>query len=156
MFRDMRRSGQRLGRKECEEILRAAPRGVLALLGDGDYPYAVPLDFVYYQGRIYFHSAIEGHKLDALAAHDKVSFCVLDEGHKSEGEWWWSFRSVIAFGRARVLEDRASALEALRQLGLKYFPPTKSVDDSIARSGARTAVIELAIDHMTGKRVREK
>ncbi|MBQ9616719.1 MAG: pyridoxamine 5'-phosphate oxidase family protein, partial [Oscillibacter sp.] len=66
MFREMRRHGQQLPESECAEILRREPRGVLAVLGDDGYPYTVPLDFVYEGGKLYFHCAGEGHKLDAI------------------------------------------------------------------------------------------
>ena len=66
MFRKMRRFKQQLSEEECLEILKTAKRGVLAVLGDEGYPYAVPLDFVYEDGKIYFHCAKEGHKLDAI------------------------------------------------------------------------------------------
>ena len=72
MFREMRRLGQMLSAEECESILRSATNGVLAVAGDDDYPYAVPLSFVYHEGKIYFHSAVSGHKLDAIARNDKV------------------------------------------------------------------------------------
>ncbi len=58
----------------CEEILRRATAGVLAVAGDDGYPYAVPLSFAYEDGRILFHGALTGHKLDAIAREDKVSF----------------------------------------------------------------------------------
>ena len=65
-FRPMRRFKQQMTNEECIALLRKAPRGVLAVLGDGGYPYTVPLDFVYDDGKIYFHCAKEGHKLDAI------------------------------------------------------------------------------------------
>ena len=74
MFRKMRRFKQQLSKEECENILRAQKRGVLAVLGDEGYPYAVPLNFVYDNGCIYFHSAVAGHKLEAIRAYDKGSF----------------------------------------------------------------------------------
>ena len=66
-----------LSKEECEEILTREPRGVLALLGDYDYPYALPMSHVYVDGKIYFHGAMQGHKNDAVKKHDKVSYCVL-------------------------------------------------------------------------------
>ena len=82
-FRPMRRFKQQMTETECLELLKTAPRGVLALLGDHDYPYAVPLDFVLDGDKIYFHCAKEGHKIDAIQRHDKASFCVLSEGRKN-------------------------------------------------------------------------
>lgn len=156
MFREMRRFKQLLPQEECEEILRTMPRGILAVLGDDGYPYTVPLDFLLYQGKLYFHGALEGHKIDAITACDKVSFCVLDEGQRNEGDWWYTFRSVVIFGRARLLEDGPYKTEIMTELGRKYMPTEEEIIDDIARNGHRTAIIELTVEHMTGKRAKEK
>ena len=108
MFREMRRKNQELSEEECIEILTNEPRGVLALLGDNDYPYAIPMSHVYVNGKIYFHGAMEGHKHDAMKKHSKVSFCVMDKGVKKEDEWWYTFKSVIVFGKIRILADRCA------------------------------------------------
>ena len=156
MFREMRRIKQQLSAEECEEILREQPRGVLSVLGEDGYPYGVPIDFLYQDGRLYFHGAREGHKIDALAACDKACLTVLDEGVRQEGEWWLTFRSVICFGRCHVVDDDETRLSVLRTLGMKYIPTTEEMEATMARSAARTAVLEMEIDHMTGKLVKEK
>ena len=156
MFREMRRFKQQLPEEECIEILKTQPRGVLAVLGDEGYPYTVPMDFVYDDGKLYFHCAKEGHKLDAVRAYEKVSFCVLDEGRQEENDWWYHFRSVIVFGKMRVLEDRDEILEKVHMLGAKHFPSEEYNQEEIRQSGARVACMELTIEYMTGKKVREK
>lgn len=155
MFREMRRIRQQAAREECEQILRKAPRGVLAVLGDDDYPYAVPLDFAYEEGHIYFHCAKAGHKLDAVRRHEKVSFCVLNEGEREAGDWWYHFTSVIVFGRIREIEDSAEKDRCLRLIGGKYFPSADYLEDEM-RSAPNAVILDLRIDHMTGKKVREK
>lgn len=155
MFREMRRHKQQLTEQECAEILRCARRGVLAVLGDDGYPYAVPLNFVYENGKLYFHGAGEGHKIDALRRCDKASFCVTDGGQAVPGEWWMKVRSVIAFGRVRLVEDREAALSHVRALGLKYADAAY-VEKELQRDGNRVQCLELDIEHMTGKRVNEK
>lgn len=97
-FREMRRKRQMLSAKESEEILRRMTNGTLALHGDGGYPYAVPVSYVYSDGRIYFHTAMQGHKVDALMRDDKVSFCVVEQDDVKPAEFTTYFRSVIAFG----------------------------------------------------------
>ena len=77
MFREMRRSRQQLSEKESMEILENGTAGVLALSGDEDYPYAVPISYVYCGSRLYFHSAVSGHKIDAVQKSNKASFCVI-------------------------------------------------------------------------------
>lgn len=156
MFRKMRRFKQQLTEEECLSILKSAPRGILAVLGDEGYPYTIPLNFVYHEGRLYFHTAFTGHKIDAIQNYDKASFCVLNEGCQNPGEWWYYFKSVIAFGKIRVMEDREEINQMLRLLGAKYFPTQEEIDHEMAHSASRASMIELTIEHMTGKRIEEK
>ena len=156
MFRKMRRLGQMLSKEECEEILTREPRGVLALLGDYDYPYALPMSHVYADGKIYFHGAMQGHKNDAVKKHDKVSYCVFDEGVKNDDGWSYTFRSVIVFGRIRTLTDDDEKVEKLTHLGDKFFPTHDETVSEIERLLHRTEVFEITIEHMSGKTVVEK
>ena len=156
MFRKMRRLGQELSKEECIDILINEPRGVLALLGDDDYPYAIPMSHVYVDGKIYFHGAQKGHKIDAVNRHPKVSYCVMDEGVKAEGSWWYTFRSVIIFGKIRTLADRDEKIDKLTHLGDKFFPTHEETIDEINRLLDRTEVFEITIEHMSGKVVKEK
>ena len=79
VFREMRRKKQALSQQEVADILHKRTSGVLALLGDNDYPYAVPISYVYDDGKIYFHSVKSGHKIDAIQRTTKASFCVIDK-----------------------------------------------------------------------------
>ena len=156
MFRPMRRFRQQLPEEECLALLETQPRGVLAVLGDEDYPYAVPVDFLYRDGKLYFHGAREGHKLDAVRRHDKVSLCVTDEGYRREGDWALTFRSVIVFGRIRPMAyDEPGIEELLRALGNKYNPDPADVEKEIRGHIHRVQMLELTIEHMTGKLVNE-
>ncbi|GMO03118.1 hypothetical protein LSA36186_13670 [Lachnoanaerobaculum sp. JCM 36186] len=82
-FRAMRRLKQQLSKEECFEILRSAPRGVIAMNGENGYPYAVTINqyFDETEGRIYFHGALQGLKVDLLGKDNKVCFTTTDEGH---------------------------------------------------------------------------
>ena len=156
MFREMRRSQQQLSDTESVEILRRGTSGVLALTGDGGYPYAVPLSYVYREGVIWFHCAVTGHKLDALRRNDKVSFCVIDRDQVIPEKLTSAYRSVIVFGRARVVEDEAEKRRAARWLGEKYDPTDSSgMDREIDAALPRMTVIRLDMEHITGKEGRE-
>lgn len=144
-----------LSKEECEEILTREPRGVLALLGDYDYPYALPMSHVYVDGKIYFHGAMQGHKNDAVKKHDKVSYCVFDEGVKNDDGWSYTFRSVIVFGRIRTLTDDDEKVEKLTHLGDKFFPTHDETVSEIERLLHKTEVFEITIEHMSGKTVVE-
>lgn len=117
MFRQMRRFKQQLSQEECEQILLAERRGVIAVHGEDGYPYGVPMDYLYEQGRIYFHGAKEGHKLDAIKADNRVSFTVVDQGVQVEGKQGPDVRSVIVFGRVTLMETTSEALEIACRLG---------------------------------------
>ena len=155
MFRKMRRAGQEISKQECEEILKKQPRGVLALLGDYDYPYTVPMDHVYVDGKIYFHGSKKGHKNDAVKKHSKCSYCVMDDGVKTEDSWWYTFKSVIVFGKIKTLTDKDEKIKCLTYLGDKFFPTPEQTADEINRFLDKTEVFEIAIDHMSGKIVKE-
>ena len=99
MFRDLRRSRQALSPEECGEILCHGTSGVLALAGDDGYPYAVPLSYVYAGGKLYFHCAKAGHKLDAIARNPKGSFCVIHQDQVVPETYTTHYRTVIAFGK---------------------------------------------------------
>ena len=138
------------------EILTNEPRGVLALLGDDDYPYALPMSHVYVDGKIYFHGAMEGHKNDAVKRCDKVSYCVMDKGFRKDGDWWYTFKSVIVFGKIRILTDKDEKIDKLTYLGDKFFPTHEETVSEINRMLDRTEVFEITIEHMSGKLKRKK
>ena len=161
MFRDMRRFKQQLSEEKVCEVLTSARRGVLSVLGDEGYPYGVPINFVYdasqgEHGSIFFHAAVEGHKLDAISRSNKACFTTMDEGYRNEGEWWYYVNSVICFGRARLVEDDQRKHDALLALGQKYFPPEKDIEADISKNWERVNMVELTIEHVTGKLVQEK
>ena len=153
VFREMRRKKQVLSQKEVEDILHKGTSGVLALLGDNDYPYAVPISYVYDDGKVYFHSAKSGHKIDAIQRTAKASFCVIDEDLVVPEEYTTYFRSVIAFGRIRIVEDDSEKRAAIEKLAIKYAPEDTAAnrDDAISRGLKPLCVLEMTIDHITGK-----
>ena len=156
-FRELTRAGQALPEAECIELLKTEKRGVLSVLGDGGYPYGMPLNHYYCEedGKLYFHSGMAGHKLDALRRCDKASFCVCDEGLRREGHWALHFRSVIVFGRVSFVEDRARVYELSRRLSRKFTRDESEIENEIARAGERTLMFALTPEHISGKRVKE-
>ena len=157
MFREMLRKKQELSKEECIEILKNEMRGVLAVLGDDDYPYGVPINHWYCEedGKLYFHGGKTGHKIDAIKKHDKVSFCVYDKGFKREGEWSLNIKSVIVFGCAKIIEDHEKALDISRKLSYKYTSDSEYIEHEIKNSGAGVLCFELIPEHISGKIVNE-
>ena len=157
MFRKMRRFKQEITQEQCVEILKQEPRGVLSVMGEDGYPYGLPINFVYDESnrKIYIHSAKQGHKIDALMQNDKVSLCVYDKGFRKEGEWPLNIQSVIVFGTIQMISDPDITTEKVRLLALKYYPDAESAEEEIRKSVAHVQLLELTIDHMTGKLVNE-
>lgn len=156
-FRQMRRKKQQLTEEDSIAVLEKNSSGVLAVLGDGDYPYAVPLSYVYDDGAIYFHCAKSGHKLDAIEKCAKVSFCVVDQDMVVPEEYTTYFRSVIAFGQARILEDDKEIRDAIERLAKKYAPDDEEENRNyfIEKEYSLLCMVKIEIDHMTGKEAIE-
>lgn len=152
MFREMRRKKQLLSPQENIDVLVKGTSGVLAVLGDGGYPYAVPLSYVFSDAKIYFHCANSGHKIDAIAQCNRASFCVVGQDAIVPQEFTTYFRSVIVFGKIRILENEAEKRAALEKLGAKYSPGHEQRGlQEIDRLFKQTCAMELCIEHMTGK-----
>lgn len=153
MFREMRRKKQALSAVECIAILNRGSSGVLALAGDDNYPYAVPISYVFDGSRIYFHCAKSGHKLDAIRRNGKASFCVIDQDQVVAQEYTTYFKSVIVFGSIRIVEDEQLKRTAIERLAVKYAPDADAAGRSaaIAHAWERLCILELHIAHMTGK-----
>ena len=157
MFRKMRRFKQELSERECIEILKKEPRGVLSMIGDDGYPYGIPMSHWYNEddGKLYFHGAKEGHKIDAIQNCDKVSFCVYDEGYRKEGEWALNIRSVVVFGRMHVVEDKGKVEEICANLCKKFTDDKEYAEQEFLKAGDRVLCMELTPESMTGKLVNE-
>lgn len=156
MFREMRRRKQLLSESETIQIFERGTSGTLALLGDGGYPYAVPLSYVYVNGKIYFHCAKSGHKIDAIRSCDKASFCVIDQDQIVPAEFTTYFRSAIAFGRIREITDPDEKLASITVLAEKYSPDhAEGRAAEIQREFNLLCMLELTIEHMSGKEAIE-
>ena len=159
-FRKMRRFKQELDHEACLEIINRATSGVLSVLGDEGYPYGVPLSYVYVDGEkpvFYFHCAKVGHKIDALRACDKACFTIIDRDDVVADEFTTYFKSLIAFGRTKILETREEIMPAIQLLAKRYSPDEsqESRDHEIDREFAGLAMIEFTVEHMTGKEAIE-
>jgi len=157
MFREVARKKQNLSPEQIAAILTCEKRGVLSLHGDHGYPYGVPVNFWYNEknGCVYFHSGRKGHKVDAIRANNKASFCVYDEGFRKDGEWALNISSVIVFGTVHLVEDEETAAEVYRRLSLKFTADTAYIESEIEKFSGVTLCYELRPDHITGKIVNE-
>lgn len=156
MFRKMRRGKQQLSHEESIEVLRHCTNGVLSVTGDDGYPYGVPLSYVYHDNHIYFHCAKEGHKLDALRQNNKVCFTVVDADEVHAEELTTYFRSVIAFGKARILDSQEAMNNPHIVLSEKYCSSCPEIwKKAMETELHRMVMVDIEIEHLTGKQARE-
>lgn len=156
MFRTMRRSNQQMKQVFAEQILHSATSGVLSLCGEDGYPYGVPMSFVYNAGKLYFHSARSGHKVDAIRQNEKASYTVVVQDDIVPERYTTLYRSVIAFGKIHVVEDETERLYAIQLLAEKYNAEgndaswRKEINDC-----PNFLVLGMDVEHLTGKASRE-
>lgn len=155
MFREMRRIKQLLSKEDTKAVMDRCTNGVMACIGDEDYPYAVPLNYVYFNDKIYFHSGKAGHKIDAVMNHPKVSFAVIDEDTIVSEEYTSYFRSAVAFGKARITEGDEWQ-EAFKALVEKYSGELPE-DDKHSKiiECTESYIVAIDVDHITGKEAIE-
>lgn len=153
MFREMRRTLQVLPQEECEKLLQSGTAGVLALTGDDGYPYAVPISYAYAEGKLYFHCARTGHKIDAIRRSEKASFCVIGQDQIVPEELTTYYRSVIAFGRIRIVEEEKEKRRILGALADKYAPTLSEEkrQAGIEQDLAPVCILEMQVEHLSGK-----
>ena len=144
-------------KESTEEILKNGLTGVLAVTGDNEYPYVVPLNYVYEDGKIYFHCSRSGHKLDAIRRCSKVSFCVIDNDRIVPEQFTTDYRSAIAFGNAREVVDDIEKYMIMRLLNNKYAPGLfEEGEKEIQKDWKILCVILIEIEYLTGKEAMEQ
>ena len=152
MNHEMRRAKQRLPLDESLAILEKGSSGVLALW-DGEEPYAVPLSYVYHEGKLYFHCARDGFKVQCLRANPQVCLACVCDTHIIAEKFTTEFASAILRGTASEVTDDAEKIHALRLLCQHHTPAgMDGFDAAVAQSLSRTAVWKIEISDITGKR----
>lgn len=152
----MRRIKQQLTQEECEKILERGRTGVLAVLGDDGYPYTVPINYYYTDGKIYLHCAKSGHKLDAIRSNPKVSFCVVERDDILQEKFTTLFKSAVAFGKAEILADKEEMRSSVTALAEKYCSDfLDEVPAEVERGFDILCMIKINIEHLTDKQGKE-
>lgn len=157
MFRELSRKNKEISYEECVSVLTSETRGVLSVNGDGGYPYGMPMNHFYdvRTGKIYFHCGKSGHRIDSLINDDRVSFCVFDKGFKKDGEWALNVKSVIVFGRIKIIEDIDVITEIATKLSHKFTSDDEYINKEIRAFAPVTKILELTPEHVCGKLVNE-
>lgn len=158
MFRKIRKIKNEINQAEAKELLKNSRRGILAMNGDDGYPYAIPVNYFYdeTEGKIFFHGAKAGYKVDCLKSSDKVCFTVIGSEMIRAEEWAPYMQSVVIFGRCQLIDDKQNAMKRLKDFAMKYYPSENMVLDEIKEDGKATQMFEIDVEYMTGKEVQEK
>lgn len=156
MERKMRRFKQLLADEASVDMLRSATAGVLSLCGDDGHPYGVPLSHVYSDGKLYFHSALNGHKLDLIRQNVNASFTVIAQDEIHPERYTTYFSSVIAFGKIRIIDGQDDKKRVLEILGRRCNADDPvGLSDEIKSGFARCVALEMSIERLTGKQAIE-
>lgn len=157
MFRELIRQHKKLSTEDCIHVLKTEKRGVLSVNGEDGYPYGMPMNHWYNEedGKLYFHSGNVGHRLDALKKDGKVSFCTYDEGYRKPGQWPLNVKSVIVFGRIRIVDDPDRITQITTKLSYKFIQDDAYIREEIEKNIHRTLLLELTPEHICGKLVEE-
>ncbi len=152
----MRRANKEIRDKTViEGLLRSCPVGRLGTIGKDGHPMVKPLNFSYHSGKIYFHSALEGEKIEDIKRDPRVCFEIDQpiaylKAKKQPCEADYLYRSVIVKGRAAPVLDQEERAAAFRSLLEKYQPegvPGGYLKEKIAI----TAIVGIEVEEMTGK-----
>ncbi len=157
MFRRMRRFKQQLSDEECIAVLKTETRGVLSVLDDDGYPYGIPMNHWYCEndGKLYFHGAKEGHKIDIIQKCNKVCYTVFDKGYCNKDEWALNVRSVVVFGKISFVTDEKKANVICSALCRKFTEDEEYLRRELESSLSKVQCLELTPKHITGKLVNE-
>jgi hypothetical protein len=144
-------------REEMERILGDESLGFLGLSLDGA-PYVVPLNYAYVEGRILFHCALAGKKLDYLRANPQVCFTVGRQfgavrRHAEGDPCHVDNDSVICYGRARIVDDLDDRRRVLDAFNCAFRPDAEPIS---LESAAGCCAVEIQVTEMTGRRELER
>lgn len=151
MFREIRRKEREIPKNKALEILLNGEYGVLSTIGEDNYPYGIPLNYVLYDNKVYFHCAIEGYKLNNIKYNNRVSFCVVGRTEVLSNKFSTDYESVILFGKCSEVYNEEKEL-GLYKLIEKYSKEFKKEGLNYIKNAInKTKVFKIEIEHITGK-----
>lgn len=152
MFREIRLKNQLLSQEETTKILKEMTHGTLAINDANGYPYSIPVSFVFAGDKIYFHGATEGQKHDLLKKDGRVSFSVVALDDVQPKQFTTFYKSVIAYGTVRILEEPAEMQKVMERIVEKYSAGYMEEGKTfIQAQQGNFCVYELTVEHITGK-----
>jgi nitroimidazol reductase NimA-like FMN-containing flavoprotein (pyridoxamine 5'-phosphate oxidase superfamily) len=151
MQRPIRRADRALSQEQAREILVKGKYGILSTVSSEGQPYGVPVNYSYTGDVLYFHCAVEGHKLENVAANNRVSFCVVGETEILPDKFATRYESTIVFGKAFELTGKEK-LSGLIEVLKKYSPGFMEKGRLYINNNIeKTRVYKIDIESFSGK-----
>lgn len=152
MHPQIRRKDREISQEEALAILVAGEYGFLATATPDGQPYCVPLSYVVWDNAVWFHGALDGHKVRNLAANSRACFSVVGSTQPIyRGDYTTLYESAVVHGNATLVTDLDTKVEALRLLCVKYLPDHMEHFDGAMKAADRTGLWKLPIESITGK-----
>lgn len=149
---EMKLKKREMSGEDAGKVLESGIFGVLSTISPDHEPYGVPVNYVYFNGCIYFHCAKSGRKLENIIYNSSVSFNVTTQAHVIPEGFTTSFTNAMAFGRASIVDDEAEKRQALTKLGEKYSAPYMDrYTECIDRSIRGVCIVKITISAISGK-----
>lgn len=144
-----------MNKDEAYAYLAAGTEGRLATVGADGQPYITPLNYVFYKGKLYFHSKVAGRKLTNLAADSRVCFETSHTDKVATAEqpckFGTRYSSVLVFGKAQIVDDPAEKQAVLQAITDRFANgrPCLPMDPAMIKA---CVVVHISIDSLSGKR----
>ena len=151
MQREIRRDDRAISENEAKEILLKGEFGILSTVSKDGQPYGVPVSYSYTGEGIYFHCAVEGHKLENINDNNRVSFCVVGATQVLPDKFGTKYESAIVFGKAfEVMDDEKhkGLVELLKKYSAGFMEKGLR---TIKSSDKKTRVYKITVESITGK-----
>lgn len=152
MFREMRRKDRAMAESEAISLLKTVQVGTLATVSEERIPYLVPMSFVYTEGVIYLHCAVEGKKLDNIRSNNNICFNIVAAVELLPAAFSTNYKSVTVFGTISEVEETDEKKHALIAIVKKYSPDFYEAGlQYIDKAIEKTKVLKIEVSRITGK-----
>lgn len=152
LFRPMRRKDRQLSQEDTWTLLKQENHGVLAVAGEDNWPYAVPMNYVLWKDCLYLHCAKEAYFLEAIARNHRVCFTVVPQATLVPEHITTLYESVIVFGEAQLVTEEPERAAVLHEYVFHLGQVSQEIGDRyLAKLGPRTALVRITPKQVTGK-----
>lgn len=151
MMKPMRKAECQTSQEEAIRILQQCKYLSVAMLNEDGSPYNVMVDCLYDDGKIYFHSANEGQKLDCIRHDPRICATGYSSAHSDAANSTTRYASVVVHGKAHILEDKERKLEIIRKEAAERGVTPEKIAATIDAYFDVMAMVEIEIDAITGK-----